>query len=324
MKSTSRSVVFDTDPGMGFPWADVDDNLALLLALSQESIRVDQVSVVCGNVTAEDGVRSISRTLALARRDVPVTIGARRPLVRSYQSGRATLAEIAGPRGARMAYPGEFADGEAVREVPWAYPEHVRLLEQAAAPVTFVCVGPLTNMAFLLQQRPDLEGRIDAIVIMGGALEMRGNISPFAEFNIWVDPEAARIVFDSRVKKVLVPLDVTTTVEISMEEIRAAAGPGDGLAGYMVRATQGWVDALTILSGRPFFNPHDPIALSWLLDPGLFETRPVEVRVEERTGKTTALDTASGSTQACRRVDVPGFTRLFLGSLRRMSQQAPR
>ena len=102
MKTAARSVVFDTDPGMGFPWADVDDNLALLLALSQQSISVDLISIVCGNVAAEDGVRSISRTLSLARKEVPVTIGARSPLVRPYQSGRSILEEVGKQRGTRL------------------------------------------------------------------------------------------------------------------------------------------------------------------------------------------------------------------------------
>lgn len=322
MATGPRSVVFDTDPGMGFPWADVDDNLALLLALSQESISVDLVSVVCGNVAAEDWVQSISRTLSLAHRDVPVTIGARRPLVRSYQSGRATLEDMGKQRGARLPYQGDFAEGEKGPDVPWAYPAHVRLLENAKTAVTFVCVGPLTNMAFLLQQRPDLGSRIDRIVIMGGALKMKGNVSPFAEFNIWVDPEAARIVFDSSVKKVLVPLDVTTTVDVSMEEMRAAVGSGSDFAKYLVRATEGWVEAMKVLSGRAAFNPHDPIAMAWLLEPALFETAQMQVLVEERTGRTTGLDAESGSTTACLRVDVPRFKKIFFESLRRIAGQS--
>jgi inosine-uridine nucleoside N-ribohydrolase len=321
MATVARSVVFDTDPGMGFPWADVDDNLALLLALSQESISVDLISVVCGNVTAEDGVRSISRTLSLAGRDVPVTMGARSPLVRSYQSGRATLEEMGRQHGARLPFKAELPEGEKAPDVPWAYPAHVRLLESAKKRVTFVCVGPLTNMAFLLQQRPDLGDRIDSIVIMGGALRMKGNISPFAEFNIWVDPEAARIVFDSGVKKVLVPLDVTTTVDVSMEEIRAAVGSKSEFARYLVRSTEGWVEAMKIISGRGAFNPHDPIAMAWLVKPELFETRQMQVLVEERTGRTTGLESQTGSTLACLAVDVPGFKKIFLDSLERISGQ---
>jgi inosine-uridine nucleoside N-ribohydrolase len=322
MKTGPRSVVFDTDPGLGFPWADVDDNLALLLALSQENISVDLISVVCGNVTAEDGVRSISRTLSLAHRDVPVAIGARRPLVRSYQSGRATLEEMGKQRGARLPYQGDFPEGEKGPDVPWAFPAHVRLLENAKTAVTFVCVGPLTNMAFLLQQRPDLGSRIDRIVIMGGALKVKGNISPFAEFNIWVDPEAARIVFDSSVKKVLVPLDVTTTVDVSMEEMRAAVGSGNDFARYLVRATEGWVEAMKMLSGRGTFNPHDPIALAWLVEPALFETTQMQILIEERTGKMTGLEAQSGSTCACLRVEVSGFKKIFLDSLRLIAEQA--
>ena len=312
----AKRLVFDTDPGMGFPWADVDDNLALLFALAQESLRVDLVSIVCGNVTAEDGVRSASHTLSLAGRKVPVGIGARSPLVRPYRSGRSILADMGKGRGARLSYAGDFKDGEKALDVPWAFPMQVQLLENTPSKVTFVCVGPLTNMAWLLQQRPDLAGRIETIVIMGGALNVRGNVSPFAEFNTWVDPEAARIVFDSSVEKVLAPLDVTTTVALSMEEMRSAFDPPNDFANYLLRATEGWVEAMNVLSGRSIFNPHDPIALAWLVKPELFETTRMQILVEERTGRMIGREGQSGNTRVCLRVEESGFKKVFLDSLR--------
>ena len=320
MASNSKSIVLDVDPGMGFPWADIDDNLALLFALAQEAVSVDLISIVCGNVAAVDGFRSISRTLALARRTIPVAIGSRSPLVRPYQSGRALLGKRGADLGAKLSYRGEFTEAEKATDMPWAFPLQVKLLESAKGKTTFLCVGPLTNMAYLLKQRPDLAEKIESIVIMGGALEMEGNITPFDEFNIWVDPEAARIVFDSTVQKVLVPLDVTTTVSINMDEIRAAADSQNDLARYMVSATQGWVEALKVLSGQETFNPHDPIALSYLVKPELFETRQMQILVEERTGKMSGIACREGSTLVCLRVDGPGFKKLFLESLKKTAQ----
>jgi inosine-uridine nucleoside N-ribohydrolase len=124
------------------------------------------------------------------------------------------------------------------------------------------------------------------------------------------------------VKKVLVPLDVTTTVDVSMEEIRAAVGSRNDFAKYLVRATAGWVEAMKVLSGRATFNPHDPIALAWLLAPSLFEISQMQILVEERTGKTTGIEAPSGSTCACLRVDVSGFKKIFLDSLGRIAGQA--
>jgi inosine-uridine nucleoside N-ribohydrolase len=316
MSAATTSVIFDTDPGMGFPWADVDDNLALLFGLAQENLCIDLVSIVCGNVTAEDGVRSAARTLSLAQRKIPLAIGARSPLVRPYRSGRAILEDMGRRRGARLSYTGDFKEGQEAPEAPWAFPLQVKLLENAKSGVTFVCVGPLTNMAWLLQQRPDLAGRIETIVIMGGALNMRGNISPFAEFNTWVDPEAARIVFDSSVEKVLAPLDVTTTVALSMEEMRSALDAQNSFADYLLRGTEGWVEAMNVLSGRSVFNPHDPVALAWLVKPDLFETRRMQILVEERTGKMTGRESQSGNTRVCLRVEESGFKKIFLDSLR--------
>ncbi len=301
---------------MGFPWADVDDNLALLFALAHESLSIDLISIVCGNVTAEDGVRSISHTLSVARRKLPVAIGARSPLVRPYRSGRAILEDMGKRRGARLSYQGDLKEGGESLDAPWAFPMQVQLLENTKGKVTFVCVGPLTNMAYLLQQRPDLGSRIETIVIMGGALNVRGNISPFAEFNTWVDPEAARIVFDSNIEKVLAPLDVTTTVELTMDDMRSAFDTQSSFASYVLRATEGWVEAMNVLGGQRVFNPHDPIALAWLVTPELFETRRMQILVEERTGRMTGREGQSGSTRVCLRVDEPGFKKLFLESLR--------
>jgi pyrimidine-specific ribonucleoside hydrolase len=317
----AKTVVFDTDPGMGFPWADVDDNLAVLFALAQESLSIDLICTVCGNVTAEDGVRSISRTLSLARRMVPVAIGARSPLVRPYRSGREILADIGNRRGARLSYQGEFKEGVERVDAPSAFPVQVQLLENAKDRVTFVCVGPLTNMASLLQQRPDLCSRIEAIVIMGGALNVKGNISPLAEFNTWVDPEAARIVFDADIEKVLAPLDLTTTVALTMEEMRSALDSKNSLGSSILRATEGWVEAMKVLGGRSIFNPHDPIALAGLVAPELFETKRMQILVEESTGKMTGREGSSGNTRVCVRVDEPGFKKLLLGSLRSVSQR---
>ena len=129
-----------------------------------------------------------------------------------------------------------------------------------------------------------------------------------------------RQVFDSTVQKVLVPLDVTTTVSINMDEIRAAADSQNDLARYMVSATQGWVEALKVLSGQETFNPHDPIALSYLVKPELFETRQMQILVEERTGKMSGIACREGSTLVCLRVDGPGFKKLFLESLKKTAQ----
>jgi len=305
---------------MGFPWADMDDNLALLFGLAQEKLSIELISVVCGNVTAEDGVRSILHTLSLARKKVPVAIGARSPLVRPYRSGRAILEDMGKRRGARLSYQGDFEESAKGVDVPWAFPMQAQLLENAKNKVTFVCVGPLTNMAYLLQQRPDLGSRIETIVIMGGALNVKGNISPFAEFNTWVDPEAARIVYDSNIEKVMAPLDITTTVALTMEEMRSAFDAHTNFASYVLRATEGWVEAMNVLGGRSIFNPHDPIALAWLVEPELFEARRMQILVEERTGRMTGREGESGSTRVCVRVNEPGFKKLFLESLRRIAQ----
>ncbi len=309
-------VIVDTDPGMGFPYADVDDNLAIICALASANLDVRLISVVCGNVEAEEGCASITATLAMQKKTVPVALGCRRPLVRAYTSGRKLLAAMGERAGDSLAFKGWEMDARPSGPARSAFEEQVGLLEKASGRVTILCLGPLTNVARLLQDRPELGPKIESLVIMGGAVDVPGNVSPFAEFNIWVDPEAAKIVFDSPVPKVLVPLDVTTTVSITMEELRRAL-PGTGaFSRYVLECVEGWIDVMEKRNGARSFNPHDPIAFFYLLQPSLFETETADIAVEERTGKTSRRKNRDSSTAICTRVDGDGFKEAFFSGLR--------
>lgn len=316
MASKAIPLIVDTDPGMGFPYADVDDNLALICALASEKVDVRLISIVCGNVEAEEGCSSIATTLVILRKTVAVAMGARRPLVRSYQSGRRLLEAMGRRAGDSLQFAGWNLDAPREGSLPPAFESLVILLENAVSKTAILCLGPLTNIARLLQERPELIDKIEKLVIMGGAIDVAGNVSPFAEFNIWVDPEAARIVFDSQVPKVIVPLDVTTTVSVTMEELRRAIPEAGPFSRYLLECVQGWVDVMEKRNGTRSFNPHDPIALFYLLLPALFETEIADVIVEERTGKTSRRKNRDSSTTICTRVDGAGFKEAFFSGLR--------
>jgi inosine-uridine nucleoside N-ribohydrolase len=259
------AVILDCDPGH-------DDAIALLLALGSPQLRLLGVTTVSGNQTLEKTTANAIRVLDhVERRDVPVAAGAERPLVRE----RHTAAEVHGESG---------LDGP-VLPAPSRLPEPMHaidwLAEAVAASadrVTLVATGPLTNVALFMARYPGLESRLERIVLMGGAIG-EGNTTPAAEFNIWVDPEAAHRVFQSQVDLTMVGLDVTHRALMTPAHAEGFAAAGRAgklvadLFGFYVRFHQrryAW-------EGAPV---HDAVAVAHVLDPTLLTTRHCGVVID--------------------------------------------
>jgi len=311
MATQSLPLVIDTDPGMGFPYADVDDNLAVICALSSPGLSVELVSVVSGNVEALDGCASIRKTVEMQKKSVRVALGCRKPLTRPYISGRELLEGMTRRSGGEIAFRQYRMDAPSRIRGTSAFDAQVELLEDAPGPVTMLCLGPLTNIALLLHQRPDLISRIERLVIMGGAIDLPGNVSPFAEFNVWVDPEAARIVFECPVPKVIVPLDVTTRVDVTTAEIGSAVADSRPFGRYVLECLSGWAEVMERRGGSGAFNPHDPIALFYILKPELFTTEVADILVDERTGRTSRRENPRSPTTICTGIDARAFKDAF-------------
>ncbi len=188
-------ILIDCDPGH-------DDAMALLLALASPELELLGVTTVHGNTTLDNTTVNALKILELAgRAEVPVARGADRPLTREPRVA-AHVHGASGLDGPDLPAPAAtVVDAHAVDFLANA-------LRAAPAPVTLIPTGPLTNIALLLAQHPDVTDQIERIVLMGGAIA-EGNITPAAEFNIWVDPEAAARVFASGVTTTMVGLDVT-------------------------------------------------------------------------------------------------------------------
>ncbi len=250
-------IILDCDPGH-------DDAIALLLALASPEVQLLGVTTVAGNQTLEKTTANAIRVLDhVGRSDVPVAAGAARPLVRELS----VAAEVHGETG---------LDGPELPPPSRApAPEHAiewiaHTLSAKTDPVTLVATGPLTNVALLLARYPEVATRIERIVLMGGAYG-EGNVTPAAEFNIWVDPEAAHRVFTSGVPLAMVGLDVTHRA--LMEPAHADRLAQSGAAGKLVadlygffslfhQNTYGW-------KGSPI---HDAVAVAHVIDDTLLET----------------------------------------------------
>ena len=268
-----RRIILDTDPG-------VDDAMAIFLALRSPELKVEAITAVSGNVPLEMTLPNALRLVEIAgRTDVPVAGGASVPLVRrlitaKYVHGNNGLGGV------------DFPAPKLKPVAESATALISRLVRSNPDQVTIVAVGPLTNIATLLRADPEIAGMIPQIVIMGGSLS-GGNITPAAEFNLYVDPEAARIVFDAGIPLTMVGLDVTEKVLLREEHIRileAAQNPVSQAAGKIMRATLNrahkGIDATVIAM-------HDPLTVASLIDPKLLKLQDYYVEVETE-GELTA------------------------------------
>jgi pyrimidine-specific ribonucleoside hydrolase len=275
----SIPIILDCDPGH-------DDAVAIVLALARPELRLLAITTVAGNAPLDRTTRNALRVLTLiGRTDIPVAAGAERPLVRDPWVPGAFHGD-SGLDGADLPEP-------AVGPVPIAALELASaLLREAGERVTLVATGPLTNVALLLRAAPALRDRIAAISLMGGSLG-EGNSTAAAEFNIWADPEAAAIVFESGIPIRMAGLDVTHQALVLPADIARldALGtrPGRVFADLMRffaihhRDRYGW-------DGPPV---HDAVAVAWLVEPDLVGSMTLRVDVEtigEHTRGRTVAD----------------------------------
>src|ERR1700756_3121494 len=279
---TSR-VIIDTDPG-------VDDALALLLAMSSPELKIEGITPVSGNVPLELTLPNALRMVEVAgRTDIPVAAGAKVPLVRRL----VTAAYVHGENGLGGAV---FPEPK-IKPVAEPAADLIRqIIRKYPGEVTLITIGPLTNIATALNADPDLAGMVGRLVMMGGSLS-GGNITPAAEFNVYVDPEAARIVFQSGIPISMVGLDVTRKTTLTEEHVRvleAAQHPVSQGAARIARNAIQHSREQGFLVGP---NMHDSLAVAAFLDPSLLKWKQYYVDVET-TGELTAGETLGYSPTA--------------------------
>jgi inosine-uridine nucleoside N-ribohydrolase len=276
-------VIIDTDPG-------VDDALALLLAMRSAELKIEGITPVAGNVPLELTLPNALRMVEIAgRADIPVAVGAKSPLMRRL----VTAAQVHGENGL----------GGAVFPEPTTKPiaepaaEFIRrIVRKYPSEVTLLTIGPLTNIATALNGDPELAVMVRSLVMMGGSLS-GGNITPAAEFNIYVDPEAARIVFQSGIPITMVGLDVTRRTSLTDDHVRvlqAAQNPVSQAAAKIARNAIDHTRAQGFLVGP---NMHDSLAVAAFLDPLILRWKEYYVDVET-AGELTAGETVAYSPAA--------------------------
>src|SRR5271156_3145454 len=247
-----RNFLIDTDTAS-------DDAVAIMMALAAPEVRVLGLTTVAGNVSLERATSNALLTAEICNSDVPVFAGAEKPLTHAHEDahwfhGKDGL----GDRG----YPAPKRAPKREHGV-----DAILRLARAEPGLTLVTLGPLTNIALALKREPELAGRIGRCVVVGGAPNCEGNVTPAAEYNIWVDPEAARAVFRSKVPIEMVGWHVSRGPSVlTDDEIAAIEALGTAKAKFAIESNSRARDAYRVQTGEVGLSLADPTAMAVALD----------------------------------------------------------
>jgi inosine-uridine nucleoside N-ribohydrolase len=290
--------VIDTDPG-------IDDALALMLAWGSPELDVLALTVVAGNAPLADTARNTARLVAVRRpsRLPQIALGAAAPLRRPLVK---TAADEHGGDGLGDAVDWPPVTGPSAS--PSAAETLVALARAHGERLILIALGPLTNVALALRLDAEAMRRIGRVVMMLGAVDVRGNTPPDAEFNAYVDPDAVREVFEAGLRLEMVPLDATRQTTMKSGQLHAAlAGRNGPIAARIGAFTE---QSLRIWG---YMHLHDPLAVGLAVDPSLAQWEPVRISVGE-DGQTRRTAGAPNC-RVARVVDVERFLALFFDRL---------
>jgi len=262
-----KNAIIDCDVG-------IDDALAIMLALGSSELRISAITTVCGNAEVDKTSKNALKVLeAFNVTDIPVARGHGQPLKRELY----TAGYVHGSDGL-----GDSNIPESTLKLDPRHAVDVILDEVRKGGVHLVCLGPLTNLASALVKRPQLSSELEDVTIMAGAFGLTpygfGNVTPVSEFNVYVDPEAAKIVFNSGLKLTVVSLDVTTDPSATLTRDRYQK-----IVSYPSRGAR-FLEKIgrNLVKSWGSFCLHDPMAVAYLVDPTLLTVKefPVDVETE--------------------------------------------
>jgi purine nucleosidase len=304
-----RKVIIDCDPGH-------DDALAIMLAHGSPEVELVAITTVAGNQTLDRTTLNARRVCTAAGiRGVPIAAGCDRPLLREL----VTAADVHGASGLDGH---DWPEPEVGVEPGHAVDLLVDLVMAEPNEVTLVAIGPLTNVALALRREPRIARAVREVVLMGGSFT-RGNQTPAAEFNIYVDPEAASIVLEAEWPVTMVGLDLTHQARVTPDVMERIAAIGTPLAATVIDLLRFYGRRYTPPDGPPM---HDPCAVARVIDPGLVACRDAFTAVETLgrwTRGMTVVDFAGRlghppNTSVATNLDVPAFWSLLLDALTRI------
>lgn len=279
-----RRLIIDCDPGNGMPAADIDDGLALALAVARDDVlSLEAITVVSGNTHRDVGYAVATAFVTRLGLDVPVYAGAERALLESPAPWRERQDANERRPDVVRAWAGVARPATVPLGSPEAAVRIVELVRENPGEITIVAIGPLTNIAMALELEPRLPELVREVIIMGGAFDVPGFLQ---ELNFGIDPEAAHLVLTSGAPITLVPLDTTSQTLFTHGDLDRLEEVRTPLAEYVVETTRPWIDYAAAWRKIDGCLLHDPLTVALLLDPGIaeYEMRIVDV---ELTGALT-------------------------------------
>ncbi len=251
-----RRFLIDTDTAS-------DDAVALVMACAARDVQIEAITVVAGNVPLEQGLQNALYTLELCNMAVPVFAGARAPMLRPLETaqvmhGADGMGDVGLPLHGRLETPGIACD--IIREIVNRFPGEIEL----------ITLAPLTNVAAAFLAEPAIARKLKRCVVMGGVGDGHGNITPLAEYNLWVDPEAAKIVFDSGAPIEMVGWDIARKFAVfDSADAAAIRAIGTPVANFCVDIQRQLIAYVESISGLRQFDLPDPVAMAVALDPSI-------------------------------------------------------
>ena len=263
-----KDIIIDTDPGH-------DDALAIMLAVKSNKFNIHMISTVAGNSTLENTTRNARYLLNLLKRnDIPVYSGASKPLkrelVQAFVHGKSGLQGIDPKIEANL-------NGKAIDKI-------IATIKENPGKITLVTLGPLTNIAIAIQKDPETMLKLKDIVIMGGAINVPGNQNGVSEFNMFVDPEAADIVFSFNIKKTLIPLDACNDIIMQIEDFNKLKG--SDLHKPIISMIKHYIKNTEKDLGINGAFMYDPLTIYSLLNLKICKTNIYEIKVKKDSEKT--------------------------------------
>jgi purine nucleosidase/pyrimidine-specific ribonucleoside hydrolase len=307
-------IILDCDPGH-------DDAMAILLAAANPAVELLGITTVSGNGSLEKVTYNALRMCAVANIVVPIAKGANDPLA-GKASAAPTIHGATALDGAELPEPTfEISQLSAVELI-------AKLVSECDRKVTLIPTGPLTNIAMFLQAHPELHDRIEHISFMGGSTE-RGNWTPYAEFNIWADPEAADIVMRSGLPLIMSGLNITHQALATPEILDRISALDTKLARTVVDLLQFFATTYREVFGMPDPPVHDPVALAIVIDASVARLVSAPVAIElhgELTRGATAVDLYGTTGQAANvdvamELDVEKFWNMMIDALKVLGKE---
>ena len=324
-----KKIILDTDPGIGALGTDIDDGLAIIMALNSDKIKTLGITIVNGNVTAEQGTINALNLLEIMNRpEINVYPGAKNPIIQEMEEIRNTFSKILERSGWKKGAP---ISNSTINLKPQSKHAVDFIIEQAnkyPKEITMVCIGPLTNLALAIRKEPSLPGLLKETVIMGGGwTQPLDCYTSVAEFNMYCDPEAAKIVFHSGMPLYMTGFETSKKSMLKREHLDIIRETNTPVSRLIVEAAEPWLKFMKAAFGIDYCYLPDPQAIALLINEDIFTLKDMYVDIETKGELTRGMTVAdrnealkeckfAPNVKVCTHIDNERFMDLLLSLLK--------